>query len=443
MIEKIKSFLGMDKKDTPAKVKEVEVPASKVGPKTYVVIGASAAGVNAVKTLRDLDKSANIVVISKDEHIYSRCMLHHVISAHRSIAGINFVDADFMEKNNAEWITKATVTFIDTENKSVKYEKDGKTEEQKYDKLLIASGANAAIPPIKNIREGNNIYPLRNIEDAVAIREKALQSKNVAIIGAGLVGIDALSGLLELDNIEQISIMMMEDRILDKQLDERAAETYAKKFREKGVKIYSSATISEVYLDEDNNVSGVNVNGEKIDCELLIVSTGVRANTALVEGSGIEVEKGIKINDKCETNKKDVYAAGDVTGTGIWPLATKEGIIAASNMAGVEKLVTDTYEFKNTMNFMGIPTVSLGFTTPADDSYDVVTYEYGDTYKKAVIKDDVLTGFIVQGDISYAGPYAQLVKNKVKVENLAEKVFDLGYSDFFNIKEDGQFEWNV
>ena len=197
----------MDKKDTPAKVKEVEVPASKVGPKTYVVIGASAAGVNAVKTLRDLDKSANIVVISKDEHIYSRCMLHHVISAHRSIAGINFVDADFMEKNNAEWITKATVTFIDTENKSVKYEKDGKTEEQKYDKLLIASGANAAIPPIKNIREGNNIYPLRNIEDAVAIREKALQSKNVAIIGAGLVGIDALSGLLELDNIEQISMI--------------------------------------------------------------------------------------------------------------------------------------------------------------------------------------------------------------------------------------------
>ena len=88
MIEKIKSFLGMDKKDTPAKVKEVEVPASKVGPKTYVVIGASAAGVNAVKTLRDLDKSANIVVISKDEHIYSRCMLHHVISAHRSIAEI-------------------------------------------------------------------------------------------------------------------------------------------------------------------------------------------------------------------------------------------------------------------------------------------------------------------------------------------------------------------
>lgn len=442
MIDKIKNILGIGKK-ADTSTKEVEVPASKVGPKTYVIIGASAAAVDAIKTLRKLDKSVNIIVISKDENIYSRCMLHHVISEHRTVEGINFVDADFMEKNDATWIKKATVTSIDTENKAVKYEKDGKTEEQKYDKLLIASGANAAIPPIKNIREGKNIYPLRNIEDAIAIREKAKHCKKVAIIGGGLVGIDALSGLLEIDGIEEISIMMMENRILDKQLDEKAASVYADKFKAKGVNIITSCNIGEVFLDEEGNVSGVNVNGEKLDCELLIVSTGVKPNIALIEGSGIEAGRGIIINDKCETNVKDVYAAGDVTGTGIWPLATKQGVVAASNMAGVEKFLTDRFEFKNTMNFMGIPTVSLGFTTPADDSYDVVTYEYGDTYKKAVIKDDVLTGFIVQGDISYAGPYAQLVKNKVKVENLAEKVFDLGYSDFFSIKEDGQFEWNV
>ena len=441
MFDKLKSLFGMDKKDTTTK--EVEVPASKIGPKTYVVIGASAAGVNAVKTIRDLDKDVKIVVISKDENIYSRCMLHHVISEHRTIEGINFVDADFMEKNDATWIKKATVTSIDTANKVVKYEKEGKAEEQKYDKLLISAGANAFIPPIKNIREGNNIYPLRNIEDAVAIREKAKKCKKVAIIGGGLVGIDALSGLLEIEGIEEISIMMMENRLLDKQLDEKAAATYAKKFEEKGVKIYTSATISEVFLDDNNNVSGVNVNGEKVECELLVVSTGVKANIALIEGSGIEAERGIKINDKCETNVKDVYAAGDVTGTGIWPLATKQAIVAASNMCGVEKVLTDRFEFKNTMNFMGIPTVSLGFTTPADDSYDVVTYTDGDNYKKAVIKDDVLTGFVVQGDISYVGPFTKLVEKKIKVENMAERIFDLGYSDFFNIKENGEFEWKL
>ncbi|MGM9536092.1 MAG: FAD-dependent oxidoreductase, partial [Intestinibacter sp.] len=97
MIDKLKNILGIGKKDD---TNEIEVPASKIGPKTYVIIGASAAGVDAVKTLRKLDKSVKIIVISKDENIYSRCMLHHVISEHRTVEGINFVDADFMEKNN-------------------------------------------------------------------------------------------------------------------------------------------------------------------------------------------------------------------------------------------------------------------------------------------------------------------------------------------------------
>ena len=90
---------------------------------------------------------------------------------------------------------------------------------------------------------------------------------------------------------------------------------------------------------------------------------------------------------------------------------------------------------------LGIPTVSVGFITPPDDTYDILTYTDGDNYKMAVIKDDVLIGFIAQGDISYVGPYTQLVKEKIKVDNLANRVFELGYSDFFKIKEDGQFEW--
>ena len=110
-------------------------------------------------------------------------------------------------------------------------------------------------------------------------------------------------------------------------------------------------------------------------------------------------------------------------------------------MAGGEAVIEDRFEFKNTMNFLGIPTVSVGFITPPDDTYDILTYTDGDNYKMAVIKDDVLIGFIAQGDISYVGPYTQLVKEKIKVDNLAERVFELGYSDFFKIKEDGQFEW--
>ena len=410
--------------------------------KTYVIVGASIAGITAVKTIRELDKSAKIIVVSKDEKIYSRCMLHHVISGHRTIDGINFVDEDFIKKQDATWIKKATLKSIDPDNKKIKYEKDNKGEELAYDKLLITAGANAFIPPIKNLRDAKNVYPLRNIEDAVMIREKAKYSKRIVIMGAGLVGMDALAGLVELDNVGTLTLIASEDRILDKQLDIRAAKVYEDKFEQKGVKILKNCMASEVFLDEDGNIKGIGIkNGEIIPCDLLIVSTGVRSNIEIVKGSGIETEKGIKINEKCETNKQDIYAAGDITGTGIWPLATKQAQVAATNMAGKKATIDDTFEFKNTMNFMGIPTVSIGFITPADDTYDVFTYTDGENYKKAVIKDNVLTGFIAQGDISYVGVYTQLIKDKIKVENLKERVFDLGYSDFFKIKEDGQFEW--
>lgn len=420
---------------------------SQNGEKTYVIIGASIAGVTAVKTIRDLDKKAKIIVVSKDEYIYSRCMLHHIISGHREIEGINginFVNKDFMENQNAVWIKNATVNLIDTDNKKIKYEKGGKEEELAYDKLLITAGANAFIPPVKNLSDAKNVYPLRNIGDAIMIKEKARDSKNIVIMGAGLVGMDALAGLVEMKGIGNLTLIVSLDRILDKQLDTKAAKVYEDKFEEKGVKIIKNCMASEVLVDEEGNVKEISIgNNETIPCDLLVVSTGVRANIAIVEGSGIETERGIKINERCETNKPDVYAAGDITGTGIWPLARKQAEVAATNMVGEEAVIDDTYEFKNTMNFLGVPTVSIGFTTPADDTYEVFTCTDGQNYKMAVIKDDVLTGFIAQGDISYVGPYTQLIKNKIKVDNLAQKVFELGYSDFFEIKEDGQFEWNV
>lgn len=274
------------------------------------------------------------------------------------------------------------------------------------------------------------------------IKEKAKHSKNIVILGAGLVGMDALAGLVEIDGIGNLVLIASEDRVLDKQLDIRAAKVYEDKFTQKGVKIIKNCNATEVFLDEDGNIKGIGTqSGETIPCDLLVVSTGVRSNITLVEGSGIETEKGIKINEKGETNKPDIYAAGDVTGTGIWPLATKQAEVAATNMAGGDAVIEDTFEFKNTMNFLGVPTVSIGFITPADDTYDVLTYTDGDIYKMAVVKDNVLTGFISQGDLSYIGPYTQLIKDKIKVDNLEEGVFEIGYSDFFKIKQDGQFEW--
>ena len=406
----------------------------------YVVLGASAAGINAVKTLRELDKDSNIVVISKDENVYSRCMLHHVISEHRTLKQINFVDEDFMEQNNVKWIAGKTVKGIDINKKVVQ------TEDitVNYDKLLIATGASSAIPTIKNLRDGNFVYSVRNIDDIYKIKEKAQNSKNVVIIGAGLVGIDALVGLFKYEQLN-ISVAFMEKYILDRQLDEYTASVYENKFKEKGVKFYPSASIQEIVLDNSKNVTGVAFsNGEVLDADMVIVATGVKPNADFLDGTGIEYDRGIIIDDMCQTTQKDIYAAGDVVGkNAIWPLAVKQGIVAAYNMVGKDKKIEDEFAFKNSMNFMDIPTISIGMNTPVDDSYKVLTRHGINDYKKFVFKDNVIYGAVIQGDISYVGVLTYLIKNKVEIYDLENRIFDICYADFFNIKENGEFCYSV
>ncbi|MCC0654279.1 MULTISPECIES: NAD(P)/FAD-dependent oxidoreductase [unclassified Clostridioides] len=406
----------------------------------YVVLGASAAGINAAKTLRELDKDSNIVVISKDENIYSRCMLHHVISEHRTLKQINFVDEDFMEKNNINWISGKTVKGIDTDKKLVQMEDIAVN----YDKLLIATGASSAIPPIKNLREGNFVYSVRNIDDIYKIKEKAEKSKKVVIIGAGLVGIDALIGLFKYEQLD-ISVAFMEKYILDRQLDEYTASVYENKFKEKGVKFYPSASIQEIVLDDSKDVKGVAFsNGEILDADMVIVATGVKPNADFLDETGIEYDRGIIIDDRCQTTQKDIYAAGDVVGkNAIWPIAVKQGIIAAHNMVGKDKKVEDEFAFKNSMNFMDIPTISIGMNTPVDDSYKVLTRHGNDCYKKFIFKDNIIYGAVIQGDISYVGVLTYLIKNKVEISDLENRIFDVCYADFFNIKENGEFCYSV
>ena len=413
---------------------------NKSNKKNYLILGASAAGINAAKTLRDLDLDSNITIISKDEKVYSRCMLHHVISNHRTVEEINFVEDNFMENNNIYWIKNKSVKSIDTKNKKVVIE----GQELDYDKLLIATGASAFIPPIRNIKEGNYIYPLRNIDDVYKIKEKAKISKKVAIIGAGLIGIDALTGLMEYKNLE-VSLIYPSDYILDKQLDEYSAKVYENKFIENGANLYSGQPVNEIILDKENNVSGVQLgNGTVVECDLLIVSTGVTPNIDFIKETNIENNRGIVINDKCETTVDDVYAAGDVVGkNAIWPLAVKQGIVAAHNMAGSERNIEDDFTFKNSMNFMGIPTVSLGIVNPEGDDYDTITRCDNDGYKKFIYKDDRIYGLIAQGDISYIGALTQIIKNKVEIPDLKNRIFDIGYADFFSMKENGEFEYSI
>ena len=405
----------------------------------YVVIGASAAGISGAKTLRELDKEAEIVLVSKDENVYSRCILHHYISNHRDVEALNFTGKNFFEENNITWIKGVEVKELNDSNNSLELSSG---ETLSYDKLLVCSGASAFIPPVEGLREANNVVGLRNLDDAILIKEQAKTVKNVVVLGAGLVGIDAVSGLL--GQGLNISLVEMGNKILPLQLDKHASDVYEKKFSEEGVALKLGVKAEKLLLDENNNPKALLLNtGEEVPCELVIVATGVRSNVAFMENSNVECDRfGLIIDAKGKTNVENIYGAGDVTGRNpIWPTAVKEGIIAAHNMLGKEMIMTDFFGSKNTMNFVGIATMSLGMVEPADETYIVETQVEGDNYKKIIHKDGKIYGAIIQGDLSYAGVLTQLIKENIDVSKVTKSLFDIDYADFFNIEKNFEFSY--
>lgn len=403
----------------------------------YVVIGASAAGINGIRELRKIDKEGEIILISKDDRIYSRCILHHYLRDERTVEELNFAEHNFEELYRVDWIKGKACAAVRPEEKKIVLE-DG--EEVAYDKLLITTGSHTFIPPVKNLKEAKNVIGFRNLEDIEVLKEEAKTRKHFLIMGAGLVGLDCTSGLVDME--KKVTIVEMAPWMLSKQLDERAARTYQDAFAEKGVEQYYGVGVSEAVLNEDGEIISVLLSdGTEIACDYVVVTAGVRSNVEFLEGSGVETSKfGLVFDATGKTSDENIYGAGDVSGLSpIWPAAVKEGIVAASNMAGVPRKMTDFFASKSTMNFRTIPTMSLGNVNPEDDTYSVEIQEKKDSYKKIVHKNGKIVGAILQGDLAYGGILQQLIARHIDVTKVKKPIFDVDYSDFFNTKENFEF----
>jgi len=153
----------------------------------HVIIGAGAAGITAAKTIRAFQPQDEIILISEDGQVHSRCMLHKYISGERNEDALSFVPKDFFETNRIEWRSDVKVTGVDTSEKVVRCGQDTIS----YDKLLIAGGAVSASVPLAALNGAKNVYGLRNLSDAKTIREAATKARRAVVIGAGFVGLDA------------------------------------------------------------------------------------------------------------------------------------------------------------------------------------------------------------------------------------------------------------
>lgn len=315
-----------------------------------VILGGVAAGAKAAAKARRTLPDATIDLYTDDTHIsYSSCGLPYYIEG-------NFEDYRLLLVVSPEEFEKKNV-HIHLRNRAVKIIPEAKqvliqdlttqrTFLVEYDKLIIAIGARPVIPKIKNVNLPN-IFTLRRIEDGIAIKEKTLKSTHATIVGGGYIGIELLEALvkqnLKVTLVEYSPyIMTTFDEDMSKLIQEQLNSINNGRFE-----ILTSEIVTEFSGDIDGVKSVKTGTGKEFNTDFVVLCTGATPNVEIAKDAGIDlgVTGAIKVNEKMETNIKDIYACGDcveehlvVSNTKIWlPLgsnANKEGRIAAINACG-------------------------------------------------------------------------------------------------------------
>ena len=313
-----------------------------------IIIGGIAAGMSAAAKFKRLSPNDDVVVYEKGDIVsFGACGLQYYV-------GGFFDDSNEMiartpeafREAGVEIHTKHEVTNVDFSNKKVTVKNLNTNEvlEESYDKLMIASGARAIIPPIKNI-DLENVVTLKSMDDGNKLRElmSKEENKKIAIIGAGFIGLEAAEAAKHRG--KEVTVIQLQDRVLQEVFDKDITDLLEEELRENGVNLLLSETVTE--LIGDGKVSKVKTNKREIEADIVILATGVKPNTDFLNCDEIKmIRNGAIVVDKYgRTSVEDVYAAGDcatinslITDREIYvPLATganKLGRIVGENLAG-------------------------------------------------------------------------------------------------------------
>lgn len=311
-----------------------------------IIIGANASGVEAASAARKKDRTAEITLITQEKTAgYSRCGLPFVIGGQiPSFKDLIVYSQAYFQMLKLNLKTETKVTVINAKEKAVTtVDKTGTTETLQYDSLVIATGADAFMPPIKG-REKQGILSLRTLEDGEKIVE-AVQNgaKSAVIMGAGLIGLETGAALIERGL--KVTVVEMLPQILPQMLDADMAKIVQEHLHEKGMCILTEKAVEE-FLGDDK-VTAIMAGGEKIEADLFISAFGVRANTRLAVDAGIPLgeTRAIKTNSRMETDVKDVYAVGDCAEAPniithkpvcaqLGTIAVRQGKVAGTNAGG-------------------------------------------------------------------------------------------------------------
>ncbi|MCP4471405.1 MAG: NAD(P)/FAD-dependent oxidoreductase [Gammaproteobacteria bacterium] len=385
----------------------------------HIIIGAGPAGVVAAETLRKTDSEAGITIIGDEpEPPYSRMAIPYYLSDNIAESGTYLRDpGQHFKARNIE-IVQQRVDKIDTGNKQLTLA-DGSSRD--YDKLLIATGSHPVSPPIPGL-DLPQVHSCWTLEDGRNIIKLAQSGSNVALIGAGFIGCIILEALVKRG--VNLTVVEAGNRMVPRMLDENAGGLLESWCNNKGIDVHSSCTVDGIAAAGDDQVEVSLSDGGKFGAALVITATGVKANTDLVDGTGIETDQGILVNRRMQTSDADVYAAGDVAqgvdfSTGnqevqaIQPTATDHGRIAALNMAGQGGEHHGTLNM-NVLDTIGLISCSFGLWMGVDGGESAQLYSADEyQYINLQFDGDLLVGASSVGKTRHIGVLRGLIESKI------------------------------
>lgn len=369
----------------------------------YVILGNGTAGLNAAKAIRQRDKTGAVIMISNEAYpSYNRPMLTKSMLASLTPEQIAVETESWYESNNIYQILGRTAVSVDTKKSEVILD-DG--SQIHFTRLIYALGSESFIPPIPGSGR-EQVIAVRRISDVEKISSLLKTSKTAVVIGGGVLGLEAAWELKKAGL--SVTVLEAAPMLMGRQLDATAGSILEEISRRNGISIHTGVSITSIDGDETGAVSGVSLSsGEVLPADLVIVSAGVRANTALAQEMGLKTEKAVVVNSRMETGMKHVYACGDCAeykgaNFAIWPEASEQGRVAGANAAG------DELEYRPVSSALTFNGMNTSLYAAGDNGKNpnllYKTVEFKDMgkeqYRKLYFLNNRLCGVILIGDLS-------------------------------------------
>jgi len=385
---------------------------------SYVVVGAGPAGVIAAETLSRMEHGGNITLVSGEpEPPYSRMAIPYLLAEDIKEDGTHLRHTDGHFKDMGIEVKHERVASIDSKGKQLSFESGGSMG---YDKLLLATGATPVRPPIDGM-DLDKVMSCWTLADARGIIENTSEGDNVVLMGAGFIGCIILEALVA--RKVNLTVIEMEDRMVARMMDKTGGDMIADWCRAQGVNVMTSTKVTAVKENDDGTLTLDLEGKDSIGADLVVCATGVKSNMDFLEGSGIETDMGVIINEHMETSVPDIYAAGDVAAgfdfmTGghdvhaIQPTASEHGRCAATNMAGGRTAYRGSLVM-NTLNTLGLISTSYGLWDGADGGDESVAVDKDRSkYLRLSFKDDKLVGVLALGVTQHVGVLRGLIQTR-------------------------------